>query len=107
MTGLGGGVFIIPWLTGVTRLRFEQALSCSLLTIATTAPFSAMRQVDINLSVGEWLGLGGGILVTSFIVKKGSSYIPPAHMTIVHKFALTCVILLSMSRTLAVLFCGT
>lgn len=107
MTGLGGGVFIIPWLTGVTRLRFDQALSCSLLTIAITAPFTAMRQVDINLTLGEWLGLCGGILVTSFIVKKGASYIPTAHMTIVHKFALTGVILLSMARTLAVLFCGT
>ena len=39
MTGLGGGVVIIPWLTGITRLSFENAMACSLLTVAATAPF--------------------------------------------------------------------
>ena len=57
MTGLGGGVVIIPWLTGITRLRLEQAMACSLLTIAVTAPISAWRQGKIDLASGEWLAL--------------------------------------------------
>ncbi|MBI2707993.1 MAG: sulfite exporter TauE/SafE family protein [Proteobacteria bacterium] len=104
MTGLGGGVVIIPWLTGITRLQFKQAMACSLLTIAATAPFSAWRQGGIDLTPGEWLALGGGILVTSLLVRKLTSYIPPLHLILVHKLALTGVIFLSMSRTLAALF---
>ncbi len=104
MTGLGGGVVIIPWLTGITRLQFKQAMACSLLTIAATAPFSAWRQGETDLAPGEWLALGGGLLVTSLIVRKLTSHIAPLRMVLVHKLALTGVIVLSMSRTLAALF---
>jgi len=106
MTGLGGGVVIIPWLTGITRLRFEQAMACSLLTIAVTAPISAWRQGKIDLTVEEWLALGGGILIASFIIKKALTFIPPLHLVLVRKLTLTGVIILSMSRTLADLFNG-
>gem|GEM_PF-5339075 len=104
MTGLGGGVVIIPWLTGITRLQLKQAMACSLLTIAATAPFSAWRQGGVDLTPGEWLALGGSILITSLIVRQLTSYIPPLHLILVHKLALTGVIFLSMFRTLAVLF---
>lgn len=104
MTGLGGGVVIIPWLTGITRLQLKQAMACSLLTIAATAPFSAWRQGGVDLTPQEWLALGGSILITSLIVKHLTSYIPPLHLILIHKLALTGVIFLSMFRTLAVLF---
>jgi len=104
MTGLGGGVVIIPWLTGITRLQFKNAMACSLLTVAATAPFSAWRQGETDLAPGEWLGLVGGILVTSLLVKKATSHIAPLRLILVQKLALTGVIFLSMSRTLAALF---
>ena len=104
MTGLGGGVVIIPWLTGITRLRFEQAMACSLLTIAMTAPISAWRQGKFDLTLGEWLGLGGGILVTSLIVQKLISRTLPLHLILIRKLALTGVIFISMYRTLSTLF---
>jgi uncharacterized membrane protein YfcA len=104
MTGLGGGVVIIPWLTGITRLRFEQAMACSLLTIAVTAPISAWRQGKVDLTLGEWLALAGGILVSSLIIKRMLVYIPPHQLILVRKLTLTGVILLSMTRTLADLF---
>lgn len=104
MTGLGGGVVIIPWLTGITRLRFEQAMACSLLTIAITAPISAWRQQTINLEWPEWVALGCSVAIASLMIKKLATYIPPAHLIFIRKMSLTCVILISMSRTLAALF---
>jgi hypothetical protein len=103
MTGLGGGVVIIPWLTGITRLRFEQAMACSLLTIAVTAPISAWRQDTFDLTWAEWLALACAIVVASLIVKKISSYIAPPHLILVRKLALTGVIFISMMRTLSAL----
>lgn len=104
MTGLGGGVVIIPWLTGITRLRFEQAIACSLLTIAVTAPISAWRQDTFDLMWGEWLALACAIAVASLIVKKITSYISPPRLVLARKLALTAVIFIAMMRTLSALF---
>jgi len=104
MTGLGGGVIIIPWLTGITRLRFEQAMACSLLTIAITAPLSAWRQGSIDLTLGEWGSLAGGILVAGFIVQKLTTQVHPLHLVLIRKLSLTGVIFISMYRTLSALF---
>ncbi|MBX9621517.1 MAG: sulfite exporter TauE/SafE family protein [Alphaproteobacteria bacterium] len=104
MTGLGGGVLIIPWLTGITRLAFDQAIACSLLTIAVTAPFSAWRQGNLNLSTEAWISLIIPLIITSFIVKKLTSSVSHLHMILVRKLTLTGVIIVSMMRTLAVLF---
>lgn len=103
MTGLGGGVVIIPWLTGITRIRFEKAMACSLLTIAVTAPFSAWRQETFDLKLEEWLSLGLAILFASLIIKKLTSYISPPQLILVRKLALTGVIFLAMMKTLAAL----
>jgi uncharacterized membrane protein YfcA len=104
MTGLGGGVVIIPWLTGITRLRFEQAMACSLLTIAVTAPLSAWRQHTLTLEWPEWMALGGAIIFASLLIRRVIRYIPPAHLILVRKLALSFVILISMMRTLSTLF---
>ncbi len=104
MTGLGGGVVVIPWLTGITRLSFPQALACSLLTICLIAPFAASRQVDINLTPGAWMSLVGGVCLTAFLVKKVTSRIPAPTMTVINKLSLTIVTLCTMGRTLWTLF---
>jgi uncharacterized membrane protein YfcA len=100
MTGLGGGVVIIPWLTGITRLRFDQAMACSLLTIAVTAPISAWRQETFNVGWGEWIALISTIAFASVMVKKAVTYIPRPQLIVVRKVALTAVICLAMMRTL-------
>jgi uncharacterized protein len=104
MTGLGGGVVIIPWLTGITRLRFDQAIACSLLTIAITAPVSAWRQGKFDLTVGEWIALSGSILVASLFVKKLITRLSPSYLILFRKLTLTGVIFISMMRTLSALF---
>lgn len=104
MTGLGGGVVIIPWLTGITHLRFDQAMACSLLTIAITAPVSAWRQEKIDLVLNGWIGLIVGITVAALIVRKLSRYISPPQLVLVRKLTLTGVIFISMMRTLSALF---
>ncbi len=100
MTGLGGGVVIIPWLTGITRLRFEQAMACSLLTIAVSAPFSAWRQDRFDLTLQEWIGLVFGVLIMAFLTQKATSNVPRPKMLLIRKLTLTGVILISMARTL-------
>lgn len=104
MTGLGGGVVIIPFLTSITRLAFTQAMACSLLTIALTAPLSAWRQGNLDLTTGTWTSLILSLLITSYMVKKLSSPIPPLRMLLIRKLTLTGVIAISMIRTLASLF---
>lgn len=104
MTGLGGGVVIIPWLTGITRISYEQAMACSLLTVAATAPFSAWRQDRFDLALTEWISLSIGILIMALIVKKASSYIEHDRMIFIRKMAMTGIILISMGRTLLELF---
>ncbi|MBS0271164.1 MAG: sulfite exporter TauE/SafE family protein [Proteobacteria bacterium] len=101
MTGLGGGVVIIPWLTGITRLRFDQAMACSLLTIAVTAPVSAWRQEKFDLVLNGWIGLIVGISVAALIVRKLSGYISPPQLTLIRKLTLTGVLFISMMRTLS------
>lgn len=100
MTGLGGGVFIIPWLTGVTRLRFEQAMACSLLTVAITAPVSAWRQGIANLGWGEWLALFVMVILASLSVKKILTFVPHHQAAIIRKLVFTGVIMVTMLRTL-------
>jgi len=101
MTGLGGGVVIIPWLTGITRLKFDQAIACSLLTIAITAPISAWRQGSVDLAPAEWIALGVGILATSLIVQKLITHVSPPYLIVIRKLTLTGVIFISMTRTLS------
>lgn len=103
MTGLGGGVVIIPWLTGITRIRFEKAMACSLLTIAVTAPISAWRQHTFDLTLGEWTALASAILLASLIVKKLTSYVAPPQLVLLRKLALTGVIFVAMMKTLVAL----
>lgn len=103
MTGLGGGVVIIPWLTSITRIRFENAMACSLLTIAITAPISAWRQKTVDLALQEWIALIISILVVSFITKKLLTHLPSAQLILVRKLTLTGVIFTAMIRTLSVL----
>lgn len=104
MTGLGGSVVIIPWLTGIMRLRFEQAMACSLLTIAATVPFSAWRQGRVDLMPEEWLSLAGSILIVSLIARKLISYASSLQFLLIRKLTLTGVIFISMYRTLSSLF---
>lgn len=103
MTGLGGGVVIIPWLTGITRIRFEKAMACSLLTIAVTAPISAWRQHTFDLTLGEWIALAAAILLASLLVKKLTSYMAPPQLVLLRKLALTGVIFVAMMKTLVTL----
>ncbi len=104
LTGLGGGVVIIPWLTGITRLKFEQAMACSLLTIALIAPISAWRQGKVDLTIEEWAALAASILVASLLVQKLITHISPPRLVLLRKLTLTGVIFISMMRTLATLF---
>jgi uncharacterized membrane protein YfcA len=100
MTGLGGGVVIIPWLIGITKISFEQAMACSVLSIAVTAPISAWGQGSVDLAYGEWVALIGALLVTSLCIKQLLTWGLPSHMLLVRKITLTAVIIFSMTRTL-------
>lgn len=100
MTGLGGGVVIIPWLIGITKISFEQAMACSVLSIAVTAPISAWGQGSVDLIFGEWMALISALLVTSLSVKQLLAWTLPSHVLLVRKLTLTVVITFSMIRTL-------
>lgn len=104
MTGLGGGVIIIPWLAHITRLAFDQARACSLLTLAVIAPVSAWRQDTINLTWYEWITLCLTILISSLIVGKALTYYSASQVMVIRKASLTAVIVFAMVKTLSLLF---
>ncbi|MEB3703151.1 Sulfite exporter TauE/SafE family protein [Candidatus Bealeia paramacronuclearis] len=104
MTGLGGGIIMVPWLTSINRLNLSRSVACSLLTIALSAPYSAYVQGYLNLPTPNLVALGAGALVASLTIKGLTASVDSnsaAHLLdVLRKLTLTTVILISMVSTL-------
>jgi len=104
MTGLGGGVIMVPWLMSVNRLNLAQAVASSLLTIAISAPYSAYAQGYIDLDWKNFAALILGSCIAAFAIKAFTSAFSPKFMNVLRKVALTSTIIISMITTLIKLF---
>lgn len=104
MTGLGGGIIMVPWLTAVNRLKLVQAVASSLLTIAISAPYSAYVQGYIDLDWKNFAALILGSCIAAFVIKALTGAFSPKFMNSLRKVTLTSVIIISMITTLIKLF---
>lgn len=100
MTGLGGGIIMIPWLTIVNRLKLNQAVACSLLTVAISAPYSAYVQGYTNIEWKSFSALIFGAFIAAITVKTSTAVFSPRFLNFLRKGILTSVILISMISTL-------
>lgn len=104
MTGLGGGIIMVPWLTAINRLKLAQAVASSLLTIAISAPYSAYVQGYIDLDWKNFAALILGSTIAAFAIKASMVAFSPRLMNWLRKGVLTSVIIISMITTLIKLF---
>lgn len=95
MTGLGGGVVLVPFLTGFFPLTMSRAAATSLFTITLTSMFSMWIQWEpiasaVELSSG--LALAGGSLVSALATRQLLKGVRPEVLDQVRKILITFVI---------------
>ncbi|MBU6375128.1 MAG: sulfite exporter TauE/SafE family protein [Bdellovibrionales bacterium] len=99
MTGLGGGVILLPILRGLFRLSFSAAAATSLLIIFLASLFSLFVQREMLVARVDFvsaLALIFGNLCSAWIASKLLSSIRTPILNRLRQFLLTAVILLSI-----------
>jgi len=96
MTGLGGGVIMVPWLVRFTRLNMDEAVACSLLTISMIAPFSVWSLHKMDLDPFAFFALVVGVIVAVFVIRQLMKVVDETRMNSMRKLTLTVVTVFSM-----------
>jgi uncharacterized membrane protein YfcA len=100
MTGLGGGVIMIPWMTTIGKLKLVNATATSLMVIAITAPFSIWAQGRMDDIDAEYIVLLTiGVVAASLITKQVIARVPKTKMDMMRKSVLTAAIIIAMIGT--------
>ena len=100
MTGLGGGVIMIPWMVTIGKLKLAEATATSLMVIAITAPFSIWAQGRIDDIEAEYiLLLIVGVVTASLITKQIITRVPKTRIDLIRKSVLTTAIFIAMIGT--------
>lgn len=101
LTGLGGGVLMLPILIGVYALDQSRAVATSLLTVSLSSFSSFLIQVysgtDINFDE-TMLKLILGIILAAFIVKKAIFVIPTIFLNYTRKIMFTLVVFVALLK---------
>lgn len=103
LTGLGGGVILVPWLSGPMKLPMNRAVATSLLAIALTSTGSLVAQRAWTLPGFDSiliLALAGGSTAAAFLTKKALSRLTPSSVDAIRKWVLTGVIAASVLAVL-------
>lgn len=99
MTGLGGGVLLIPILIGVFKLNETKAVATSLLTIALSSLVSLLLQLkDLKVFLGgsELAVLLIGIVFSLLGTKLLLKYVPASVISITRKVIFTIIVFYSL-----------
>lgn len=100
MTGLGGGVIMIPWMTTIGKLKLAEATATSLMVIAITAPFSIWAQGRMDdIDAKYIILLTTGVVAASLITKQIVVRVPKTKMDVIRKSVLTTAIVIAMVGT--------
>jgi len=100
MTGLGGGVVIIPFLKSVCHLSFSQATATSLLTILLSSIFNLLIQHNVltnYLTPIPILTLVGGSLISALFTHQLIRLISAKKLNQVRRILITGVLLISIA----------
>jgi uncharacterized protein len=99
LTGLGGGVILVPILINFFGIKYENALPTSLGTILLISLTSFIFQSKLAFELineKQLLLIAMGTLVSFFILKIGAKKFDPNKMLVVRKVVFTAVTLYSM-----------
>lgn len=99
MTGLGGGVILMPMLTSFLKQNLTQAVSTSLMTITFSSLGSLVFQRKLIQMEAPSLQIGTliiGVLIATLIVRFLSQKIPSEKLIIIRKTLFTSIALWAM-----------
>ena len=101
MTGLGGGVLLIPFFLGIFKLSESKAVATSLLIIAFSSLVSLLLQLK-NLekifSLIELAFLVTGILSSLYGLKLVLKLVSPQKISFLRKLIFTAIVIYSLSE---------
>lgn len=78
LTGLGGGVLLIPILLNFFKMNYEEALPTSLGTIFLISLSSLLFQINLAsklIHISDFILLSGGVLLSFLLLKAGLKYL--------------------------------
>ena len=100
LTGLGGGVILVPLLMVFFRMEMAFAACCSLFVIVITSLSSLIFQwasVSATIDVFSFLILGAGVILAALTIKFFIKKLPKERVDILRKFTFTAVVFVALS----------
>lgn len=100
LTGLGGGVVLVPILIRFYNKTYEEALPSSLLTILLISILSFLLQIKVAkeiLQLGQLGWLLAGSLLAYFVLNGLVNKMKPDHVQLLRKLTFTAVAIYSVS----------
>lgn len=101
LTGLGGGVLLMPIFVGVFRMAMSTALATSLLTIVGSSLISFLIQMSKGAHLPEALKilfLVIGMLVSTLILKEIVKRLTPAKTDLMRQIVFSGIVLFAMMK---------
>jgi len=101
ITGLGGGVFLMPIFINIFLFSQSEAVATSLLAVALSSSTSLLLQIhhgfhmDFNLNI---FYLIFGILTSAIILKSIMKKISPKILSLVRKIVFTSIVVLAIMK---------
>ncbi len=99
ITGLGGGILLVPWLKGILGLPSNRAVATSLTTITIVTLSSLVIQrnsIPVDFNYLMFIPLAGGIVLASRGMINIMKAFPGDRIDSVRKFAFTTVVLIAI-----------
>jgi len=100
LTGIGGGVVMVPWLLSVGKLKMREATASSLMVIALTAPFSIWVQGRHDIGGNQLTALFFGVVLSSLSIQYLLQHTPKEALNILRKVTLTVAIVAAITGAL-------
>lgn len=104
LTGLGGGVLMMPIFMNIYYLEQKQAVASSLLAVCFSSLFSLLVQVykGANVVIGiEVIYLMVGIIISVWLIKLLASKLTQKQMEMIRKYVFTFVVIFALGKILS------
>ncbi len=101
MTGLGGGVLLMPIFLGTFKLSENRAVATSLITITFSSLISLLLQINELETTPGWRDLAFiiiGVTGSLFLLKILLSHISQNNLSLMRKFVFTVLVIYSLFK---------
>jgi uncharacterized membrane protein YfcA len=99
VTGLGGGVVMLPVFLRLYHFDQPQAVATSLFVIGASSVISLLVQVQLGAKIpplSNFFLLVPGLLIASFFLRKITELLSPKHLLILRQLTFTVVVVFSL-----------